>query len=171
MIQSPDWTLAFLDHPWLGSVVWFILHSTDYFLTVYGSNLYRAGARKVIELGSYELNPVFRAAVDQGKWLPRSFVVSLFAGGLLLYPYAWACARTTTGLEWLFAVVMGSIVFSRVGIISQHLNNIWLFKRVMQPNSPVAGAIRYDEETSYFVTARVHRTWAFLVGSAFCFAP
>src|SRR5438128_8201647 len=66
---------------------------------------------------------------------------------------------------------MGSIVFSRVGIISQHLNNIWLFKRVMQPNSPVAGAIRYDEETSYFVTARVHRTWAFLVGSAFCFAP
>ena len=93
MIPSPEWTHAFLDHPWLGSVVWLILHSLDYFLTVHASNLYRARARQVIEFGSYELNPVFRPAVDEGKWFPRQYVISLLGLGLFICFYGWLCAK------------------------------------------------------------------------------
>jgi hypothetical protein len=170
-----SWTSVFITQPWLAPAVWVVLHSSDFYLTLWGAKLYHTGANRVLSFaGSYELNPLYQTVIDQRKWFPKRFIFPLFLMVLGLYTWTWlvgSLAGQTTILEWMPPLVFGSLFFVRVGLIGIHLQNIWLFRRILQPNSPITGSIRYDRRSTYFMAASRLASWAVLLGLAALFSP
>ncbi|HEY6308974.1 MAG TPA: hypothetical protein VI488_21235 [Candidatus Angelobacter sp.] len=69
---------------WFGNVLWpnlilcTVLYLLDYYLTIAGARVYRAGAQQTIIFeGSYELTPGYQRDVDQLRWVSRRFIWSL----------------------------------------------------------------------------------------------
>ncbi len=53
-----------LSHPWLAPVLWMVLHTSDYYLTLWGAKLARRQPFFELE-GSYELTPDYQ---DDERW-------------------------------------------------------------------------------------------------------
>lgn len=159
---------------------WLVLHAADYLLTIAG-----ARARRTSDLphrlalgGSYELNPVFRAAVDRGAWLSRRFLVSLAVPAILLpFAVAWissaAAALGDPVLERFPEALCGALVVSRLTVVAAHLQNLLLFHRMLRVPAAAVVALRYDRGTVFALRrARVLETAAVTaVGAAVTGGP
>lgn len=140
-------------------VLWLVLHSADYLLTVAAARLKAQGnlAERVRSGGSMELNPVFQRAVDQGQWLSRRFVLTLVLGAVLL-PAAVAYFDWTAeslGLPAIGAaseLLAGALVVTRFAVISVHLQNIALFRRMLRVPEASVVQMHYDRGTVMAVT-------------------
>jgi hypothetical protein len=140
-------------------VLWLVLHSADYLLTVAAARLKTQGnlAERVRSGGSMELNPVFQRAVDQGQWLSRRFVLTLVLGAVLL-PAAVAYFDWTAEAVGLPAIgaaselLAGALVVTRFAVISVHLQNIALFRRMLRVPEAAVVHMHYDRGTVMAVT-------------------
>jgi len=138
---------------WWGAVLlWTVLHSADYFLTIAGARLRKRHAAEVLNVsGSYELNPIFQKVVDEGRWWSKRFALSLvvMAGLLAFLGVAGSLPDQlmTPFFEPVWDGVLGVLIFTRVNIIGRHLQNIWLFRRMGRDPGAVTGHIRYDRPT------------------------
>ena len=166
-MTSAAWTEAFHTYPWLGPVVWIVLHCLDYWLTIYGARLYRAVGRRFVECsGSYELNPIFQRAVDRGQWISRRFILTLLAPAAMLWLLAvWDFP------PWVLDLVLGMMIFLGVGVFTSHLTTIWLFRRADRHPGAVTGHIRYDRRTTVLISALHYAFLGGVVGVAACIAP
>ncbi len=168
-MTTAAWTDAFHTYPWLGSVVWIALHCLDYWLTIYGALLYRAVGHRFVEFsGSYELNPVFQRVVDRGQWISRRFILTLLAPAALFWLLA---VLDTSDHLCVLDPVLGAVIFTRVGVITLHLTNIWLFRRADRYPGAVTGHIRYDRPTTLLISALRYAFLGAVVGIAACIAP
>lgn len=159
---------------WLGgALLWVVLHSADFVLTLAGARLRKLRAAEVIDSsGSYELNPVFQKVVDEGRWWSRRFIVSLFAGAA-----AFASLNLLAPLQPdpLIPLVrdglLGGVLFTRIAIIGRHVQNIWMFRRMANDPDAVTGHIRYDRTTVLLISAFQFGTVSALVSVSALIAP
>jgi hypothetical protein len=140
------------------AVLWLVLHSTDYLLTIATARLRAQGdLRERVQLGgSIELNPLFQQVVERGQWLSKRFLVTLAFGALLL-PVAlgyfqWVEERGVLRTAWLAELFCGGLVVTRFTVISIHLQNLFLFRRMLRV--PEASSVRmsYDRGTVMMVS-------------------
>ncbi|HYO74013.1 MAG TPA: hypothetical protein VEU33_48885, partial [Archangium sp.] len=108
-------------------VLWLVLHSADYLLTIATARLKARGdiGKRVEMGGSYELNPLFVQAVEKGQWVSRRFLVTLGLGALV-FPlvvayFDWVAEMGAEDIRGLSEAVCGALVVTRFAVISVHL--------------------------------------------------
>ena len=123
------------------TILWVVLHSADYLLTIAAARMYARGdLRSRIDVGgrSLELNPVFQRAVNRGAWVSRRFLLSLIVVGLLILAVFTAFEALPPGQLGPLAsapeLFAGVLVVTRVAVIGGHLQNLALFRqRTLHP--------------------------------------
>jgi hypothetical protein len=140
-------------------VVWLVLHSADYLLTVAAVRLLARGdLRERVQVGgSLELNPLFQQVVEQGRWLSGRFLLTLVLGAAVLPAsvayFHWVSEQVHEGLGSLIAEgVCGGLVVTRFAVIAIHLQNIRLFLRLLNVPEASGVRVRYDRGTVMMVT-------------------
>ncbi|HEX5751059.1 MAG TPA: hypothetical protein VFZ09_32835 [Archangium sp.] len=139
-------------------VLWLVLHCADYLLTIATARLKARGeiGKRVEMGGSYELNPLFVQAVEKGQWVSRRFVLTLVFGALVL-PLAvayfdWVAEMGAEGIGGLSEAVCGALVVTRFAVISVHLQNLMLFRRMLHVPEAAIVSVRYDRGTVMMMT-------------------
>jgi len=161
----------FLAWPWLGALLWAVLHSLDFYLTLWGARLYRTAGKDHIEFeGSYELNPVWEKTVDRGLVFPPRFAVSIVVVGALFWGFAWLAGRAGSFGAWSLALLLGALVFTRVGVIALHAQNIWLYRHIARGGA-MEGHVRYSRKTALGISAVRWTGLAALLAAAALVAP
>jgi hypothetical protein len=127
---------------WAGPVLWVVLHTLDYYLTLWSVALHRSGADRSLDVGgSLELNPVMRGALERRQAISVRFVVTLdgIAAALwLMQPFA--CDEPE-----LWPFLLGIIVFTRVSVIGHHVHNIAFLRAIR--SGQVKGRMEYARPT------------------------
>lgn len=152
------------------TILWVVLHSADYLLTIAAARTYARGdLRSRIDVGgrSLELNPVFQRAVNRGAWVSRRFLLSLIVVGLLILAVFTAFEALPPGQLGPLAsapeLFAGVLVVTRVAVIGGHLQNLALFRRMLHDPAAAGVMVRYDRGTVF--TAR---RWTYLQPAVLC---
>jgi hypothetical protein len=140
-------------------VLWLVLHCADYLLTIATARLRVRGdlAERVRFGGSLELNPLFVQAVEKGQWVSRRFLLTLVLGAFVL-PMAvayfqWVAEELQEGVAVdLSEAMCGALVVTRFAVISVHLQNLMLFRRMLHVPEASSVSLRYDRGTVMVVT-------------------
>ncbi|OJH40203.1 hypothetical protein [Cystobacter ferrugineus] len=140
-------------------VLWLVLHCADYLLTIATASLRARGdlAERVRFGGSIELNPLFVQAVEKRQWVSRRFLLTLALGAVLL-PMAvayfqWVAEEQPEGLaDNLSEFMCGALVVTRFAVISVHLQNLVLFRRMLHVPEASSVSLRYDRGTLMVMT-------------------
>ncbi|HZH16928.1 MAG TPA: hypothetical protein VE057_21405 [Archangium sp.] len=139
-------------------MLWLVLHCADYLLTIATARLRARGdlGKRVEMGGSIELNPLFVQAVEKGQWVSRRFLLTL-GFGALVFPLAvayfdWVVELGAVDIRGLPEAVCGALVVTRFAIISIHLQNLVLFRRMLHVPEASIVSMRYDRGTVMMVT-------------------
>lgn len=137
-----------LTHLWLPALLWTILYTGDYYLTIWGARLYKSQKHIQVE-GSYELTPQYQKDIDSLRMFSPRFVIWLFYGiGILLVVW-----YTVGDLRHLYGAVVGALLIPEVAVHIRHVQNIVLYRRLCSPNPGVTGSITYSRSYSYSISA------------------
>jgi hypothetical protein len=148
------------------ALAWLTLHPLDYYLTLAGARLYaRAGRQHVATSGSYEINPIFRGAVDRLNWYSPRFFVSWLGVFALLTAISLSVDERGAGF------VLGAIVFTRLAVIVQHLRNIWWYWQMDYRPHSISGKIVYSRRMAIHLSAHAYFGYALLLTAAALWAP
>lgn len=168
-------TSLFIAYPWLGALLWLVLHTADHGLTIAAARRYRDGVREVMELGAYELNPLFRASVEELRLLSARFVLTLVLGAAAFWGgLAFLAVEPAATAAFPFDVVgllLGMLVLTRALIIGRHLHNIWLFALIQRGDGLIQGRLRQAPALTLWSSAAVFLQSATLLGIAAWLAP
>ncbi|WP_375771407.1 hypothetical protein NR798_11040 [Archangium gephyra] len=139
-------------------VLWLVLHCADYFLTIASARLKARGelGKRVEMGGSIELNPLFVQAVEKGQWVSKRFLLTL-AFGALVFPLAvayfdWVTEQGEADLRGFSEAMCGALVVTRFAVISIHLQNLALFRRMIHVPEASIVSLRYDRGTVMMMT-------------------
>jgi hypothetical protein len=128
---------------WAATALWLLLHSLDYYLTLWSIRLHRAGADRSFDVGgSLELNPVMRGALERRSPISWRFVIALVGVAAILW-WTWEPLREEPDV-WAFLV--GSLLFTRVSVIGHHVHNIAFLRAIL--DGRVKGRIEYERGTA-----------------------
>ena len=160
------------------ALLWVILHSADWLLTIAGARLRSQLTDRVAFSGSYELNPIFQQAVDRGAWWSWRFGIStivpvplfLLIGFLLTY-VGTVDARTAPLGEGTLRFLLGFLVYLHLAVIAIHLQNIALFRRMLRDPTSVRGTMSYSRAATYSISAQRYAASALLLAAALAIAP
>jgi hypothetical protein len=121
----------FLDSMWPGLLVWVVLYTSDYLLTLAGARLYHAGVRETIVFqGSYELTPYYQDDVDSLRVFSPRFVLALAVTTLLL-GVIWQLSLGVISYPPAYLVGFGGLVLLELAIHVRHVRNLFLFRAVL----------------------------------------
>jgi hypothetical protein len=128
------------DNPWIAPLVWALLYTSDYSLTLVCARLYRGQERIVFE-GSYEITPIFQSDINALRLISRTFmfflVVSTAYLALLSY---WMRAAELRGA---YLMAFGAMALTELTVHVRHLRNLFLFRGARLPNA-LRGRIEYS---------------------------
>ena len=174
-MQTPIGMSFVFRNLWVAPLAWVVLHSLDYYLTLWGAKLYHAGANQVVSFeGSYELNPHFQKAIDQGQYFGPRFLISLGMIGILFAALMWLLGQDETAwplTSQIGAGVLGVLLFTRLTVIGQHLQSVWLFHVILHHPETIRGHIVYDRPTVYRISFRRFMGTGVLLTAAALLAP
>jgi hypothetical protein len=123
---------------WLAPILWMIVYTSDYFLTIACARLYKAQDKIVFE-GSFEINPLYQADVNALRLVsPRFFVFLLASTGYLIIMRFLAGASGE--LMGFYEFVIGVMMLAEITVHLRHLRNWFLFKKAI---ALVQGHIEY----------------------------
>ncbi len=138
-------------------ILWLIVYIADYYLTIYGRQLWLKNAKdNLVFAGSYELNPYYQKDVDANRLLSRRFIFML-AYGVLWMLVMWG-ATHYMNIPQVFPSAMGFLLLVQVVIISSHTQNIRLFKSAATTGA-IQGQISYARWVSLDGTAWKFGYW------------
>ena len=116
-------------------VLWLAVYAADYYLTLYGRQLWLKNAQAFLRFqGSYELNPYYQKDVDANKRVSRRFIFMLVFG-LIWMTFAWGATRYLN-IPQVFPAWVGYLILMEVVALSSHVQNIRLFK-----SAAISGAV------------------------------
>src|SRR5215510_7209982 len=136
--------------PWPGAILWIILYTSDYYLTIYSARGFREIGHFQFE-GSYELTPQFQKDVDALKPISKRHLGLLAVYSLLIFLLWWAIIRYL-GSPRLYLLYLGVFLLVEVAVHLRHLRNVFLVREI-QKNGGVDGQISYRKWFSYRVSS------------------
>jgi hypothetical protein len=138
-------------------VLWLVLHTADYVLTIAAARMRAKLGERVRLGGSLELNPLFQQVVERGQWVSKRFVATLalglaaFSGGVAYFQWT----AQTLGLPWIAVLpeaVVGALCVTRMAVVANHLHNLVLFRRMLHVPEAAEVSVRYDRGTVMVVS-------------------
>src|SRR4026207_2393989 len=136
--------------PWYGVILWMILYTSDYYLTIYSARGFREIGHFQFE-GSFELTPQYQKDVDALNPVSKRHVVLLVLLSVLVYILWWVFVDLFY-FPWLYELYLGMFLLIEVAIHLRHLRNIFLIREI-RGHGGVDGQITYRKWFSYRVSA------------------
>lgn len=133
-----------LTHPWLPALIWVLLYTSDYYLTLWGARLYKRQSFFVYE-GSYELTPQYQEDVDKQKRISAAFIMWLIAGAVILY----LCGIIPNNSLPIYGALVGWFLVAEVVVHMRHIDNILTYRRFASPNPGVSGQLTFSRPSIY----------------------
>ena len=136
--------------PWYGIILWIILYTSDYYLTLYSARGFREIGHFQFE-GSFELTPQYQKDIDHLRPVSRLHMILLLGYSALIF-VIWWITRLSMYLEWSYPLYLGMFLLLEVAIHLRHLRNVALIREIKN-NGGVEGQIAYKKWFSYRVSA------------------
>ena len=136
--------------PWYGVILWIILYTSDYYLTLYSARGFREIGHFQFE-GSFELTPQYQKDIDNLRLVSRLHLLLLVVYSALIL-IIWWFTRLSVFLEWTYPFYLGMFLLLEVAVHLRHLRNIALIREIKK-NGGVDGQITYRKWFSYRVSA------------------
>jgi len=138
------------ESPLPGVILWIILYTSDYYLTIYAARGFRRIGHFQFE-GSFELTPQYQKDVDALKPVSKLHIALLVAYSLLILLLWWAIVRWVGSLQ-LYNLYLGMFLLVEVAVHLRHLRNVFMVREV-ERNGGVDGQITYRKWFSYRLSA------------------
>jgi len=148
------------ESPLPGVILWIILYTSDYYLTIYSARGFRRIGHFQFE-GSFELTPQYQKDVDALKPVSKLHIALLVAYSFLILLLWWAIVRWVGSLQ-LYNLYLGMFLLIEVAVHLRHLRNVFMVREV-ERNGGVDGQITYRKWFSYRLSAFEF----YLIGSLF----
>ena len=153
-------------NPWYGVILWMILYTSDYYLTIYSARGFREIGHFQFE-GSFELTPQYQKDIDSLRPVSRLHIILLFAYSLLILIVWWITKSLwlSTYLGWTYPFYLGMLLLLEVAVHLRHLRNVMLIHEIRKYGG-VDGEITYKKWFSYRNSANelfLHATLFLLV--------
>src|SRR5215211_7041426 len=136
--------------PWYGIILWMILYTSDYYLTLYSARGFREIGRFQFE-GSFELTPQYQNDIDHLRPISKLHIVLLFAYSLLILS-VWWITRLSISLQWAYPLYLGMFLLLEVAVHLRHFRNILLIREIRK-NGGADGQLTYKKWFSYRISA------------------
>jgi hypothetical protein len=136
--------------PWYGIILWMILYTSDYYLTLYSARGFREIGRFQFE-GSFELTPQYQKDIDHLRPISKLHIALLFAYSLLIL-IVWWITRLSIALQWAYPVYLGMFLLLEVAVHLRHFRNILLIREIRK-NGGADGQLTYKKWFSYRISA------------------
>jgi len=133
-----------------GVVLWIILYTSDYYLTIYSARGFREIGHFQFE-GSFELTPQYQKDIDALKPVSRLHIVLMIAYSLLIVAIWWL-TRVTVYIQWSYLLYLGMFLLLEVAVHLRHLRNVSLIREIKK-NGGVEGQISYRKWFTYRISA------------------
>jgi len=136
--------------PWPGVVLWIILYTSDYYLTVYTAR----GLKEIGHFrheGSFELTPQYQRDIDSLKPVSKLHIALLIAYSLALLLIWWLFA-VLIHIPQLYSLYLGMFLLLEVAVHLRHFRNVFLVREVRR-NGGVDGEVTYRKWFSYKLSA------------------
>jgi hypothetical protein len=146
-------------NPWTGIVLWIILYTSDYYLTLYCAHGFREIGHFQFE-GSFELTPQYQKDIDNLRPISKLHLVLLIAYSLLLLLVWWITTNISVYMKWTYPLYLGMFLLLEVAVHLRHLRNAALIREIKK-NDGVEGQIAYKKWFSYKISANelyIHAT-------------
>lgn len=137
-------------NPWYGVILWIILYTSDYYLTLHSARGFREIGHFQFE-DSFELTPQYQKDIDNLRPISKLHIVLLFAYSLVILA-VWWITRLSIFLEWMYPLYLGMFLLLEVAVHLRHLRNIFLIREIRK-NGGVEGQITYRKWFSYRISA------------------
>jgi hypothetical protein len=137
-------------NPWYGMIVWIILYTSDYYLTLYCARGFREIGHFQFE-GSFELTPQYQKDIDNLRLVSRRHLILLVAYSLLIW-LVWWLTNIMVSLQWSYPLYLGMFLLIEVAVHLRHLRNVALIREIKK-NGGVDGQIMYKKWFSYRISA------------------
>ena len=145
--------------PWIGVILWIIIYTSDYYLTIYSARGFREIGHFQFE-GSFELTPQYQKDVDALKPVSRRHITLLILISLLIILLWWLTLRAPL-FPYSYLLFLGMFLFMEVAIHFRHFRNLFLIREVRK-NGGVEGQISYRKWFSYRISALEFRMFSAL---------
>ena len=137
-------------NPWYGIILWIILYTSDYYLTVYCARGFREIGHIQFE-GSFELTPQYQKDIDALKPVSRLHVTLVILYSLLILVIWWV-TRLSIYLAWTYPLYLGMFLLLEVAIHIRHFRNVAIIREIRK-HGGVDGQIAYRKWFSYRISA------------------
>lgn len=132
---------------WLAIALWIVAYLLDYYLTLYGAQLYQSGAKEHFGFGgSYELTPYYQKEIDLLRLISPRFLLMLALSSLAIGLVWWLAVRLL-GVSVLFLLLIGGLISRQLVVIIRHIRNIVLFKHA-QTDGNIQGRVEYTRRVT-----------------------
>jgi hypothetical protein len=168
--------------PWPGVVLWIILYTSDYYLTIYSARGFREIGHFQFEV--FELTPQYQKEINALKPVSKLHITLLVLYSLLIV-FIWWFTKRLLFFPWTYLLYLGMFLLLEVAVHLRHLRNISLVREIRRSkNGGVEGQIFYRKWFSYRISASEFYTFSaffliiavltyssfFLGGAIMCFA-
>lgn len=155
--------------PWPGVVLWIILYSSDYYLTLYAARGFRETGHFQFEV--FELTPQYQKEVEARKPVSKLHITLLILYSLLILLIWWLTSRLPF-FPWTYLLYLGMFLLLEVAVHLRHLRNVFLIREIHQGEG-IDGQISYRKWFSYRMSALEFYTISilFLVVAVLHYSP
>jgi hypothetical protein len=132
-----------IDNIWLAVILWCVIYTSDYYLTIYSARLYHASAKDYMVFeGSFELTPAFQDDVDRLRYISPRFLKALLVScaGIVI---VWWLSVQFVNLPALYSFLIGALVLREAAIHARHARNITSFKHA-KGGYGIKGKVEYS---------------------------
>ena len=136
--------------PWYGVILWIILYTSDYYLTLYSAQGFREIGYFQFE-GSFELTPQYQKDIDALKPFSRRHIIALILSSIVIV-LLWWLTRLSFYLQLSYLLFLGMFLLLEVAVHLRHLRNISLIHEARRDGG-IEGQITYKKWFSYRISA------------------
>ena len=136
--------------PWYGIILWMILYTSDYYLTLYSARGFREIGRFQFE-GSFELTPQYQKDIDNLRPVSRRHLLLMVSYSVVIL-IVWWITKLSIYLAWSYPLYLGMFLLLEVAVHLRHLRNVALIREIKR-NGGVEGQITYKKWFSYRISA------------------
>ncbi len=135
--------LYILSRPWIPALLWVVLYTSDYYLTLLGARLHEK-QQIVLMKGGYELTPEYQNDIKTFRRFSPRFFVWLLYGFVILLLLGYIGFPT-----YGYGVAVGALIVTQLIAHVRHIDNICFFRSLLKPDPGMSGQLIMTAASSY----------------------
>ena len=135
--------------PWPGVILWVILYTSDYYLTIFSARGFRETSHFKFEV--FELTPQYQKEIEALKPVSKLHITLLVFYSLLII-FIWWLTRRLPFFPWTYLLYLGMFLLVEVAVHLRHLRNVFLIREIRRGGG-VEGQVSYQRWLLYRTSA------------------